>query len=234
MMAIAFSGVTPMVLAIDSQPCEAFEPAKNQIPLAPGARFDVMLDLPSEPEANADVRLIGGAGSDMVLLSVKTAGEKRPPLAPIASLPQNLLLPAEIKLESARKFNILIGARASAPGDANSPPSQDQPLCFKLNDKIFNGYAPPPLFSVKRGTPVMLGFTNSTDAIQAIHVHGHAMRLLHDLDDGWEPYWRDTAVIAPGKSKHVAFLAGNPGKWAIEGVDTGRHGDGTASWFEVR
>jgi FtsP/CotA-like multicopper oxidase with cupredoxin domain len=223
-----------MVLAIDSQPCEAFEPAKNQLPLGPGARFDVMLDLPNDPEAGADVRLIGGAGPDRVILAFRTAGEKRAPLAPIKSLPQNLQLPQEIKLELARKINILVGARASAPGDKNSATAQEQPLCFTLNDKIFDGFAPPPLFSVKRGTPVSLGFSNGTDSLQAIHVHGHTMRLLHDLDDGWEPYWRDTVLIAPGKTKHVAFIADNPGKWAIESFAAAPQAKGTASWFEVR
>jgi FtsP/CotA-like multicopper oxidase with cupredoxin domain len=60
------------------------------------------------------------------------------------------------------------------------------------------------------------------------------MRLLHDLDDGWEPYWRDTVLIAPGKTKHVAFVADNPGKWVIESFKAARQAKGTASWFEVR
>ena len=48
-----------------------------------------------------------------------------------------------------------------------------------------------------------------------MHVHGHAMRLLHDLDDGWEPYWRNGVIVPAGKTKHVAFIADAPGKWAI-------------------
>jgi FtsP/CotA-like multicopper oxidase with cupredoxin domain len=229
--AAVFSGVTPQVLAIDSQPCEPFEPAKNQLPLAPGARFDLMFDLPAVPEACASLRLIDDTGEDQILLALKTAGEKRAPLAPIESLPQNFLLPPKIKLESARRLNISIEGRA---GEANSTPQQEPPSCFKLSGKIFEGFAPPPLFSVKRGTPVSLGFSNGADTVQAIHVHGHTMRLLHDLDDGWEPYWRDTVLIAPGKTKHVAFVADNPGKWVIESFKAARQAKGTASWFEVR
>lgn len=229
--AIAFSGISPLVLAIDSQPCEAFEPAKNELPLAPGARFDLMFDVPAVPEASASLRLIGGTGEDQVLLALTTAGEKRAPLPPIESLQQNLLLPPKIKLESARRLNISIEGRAN---EANSTPAQEQPSCFKVNGKIFDGFSPPPLFSVKRGIPISLGFSNGTDTVQAIHVHGHTMRLLHDLDDGWEPYWRDTVLIAPGNTKHVAFIADNPGKWAIESFKTARQAKGTASWFEVR
>lgn len=232
-MAIAFSGVTPSVLAIDSQPCEAFEPAKNVIPLGPGARFDVMLDLPSDPGATASLSLLDNNELGRILLAFKTTGEKRSPLAPIASLPQNPLLPAEIKLESSHKFNISIEATASAGADPATPSAQDQPLYWRLNGKIFEGLAPPPLFSVKRGTPVTLGFTNRTSIVQAIRVHGHAMRLLHDLDDGWGPYWRDTVLIPQGKTKHIAFVADNPGKWAIECLKTERQAAATASWFEV-
>ncbi|MGH6820447.1 MAG: multicopper oxidase family protein, partial [Methylocella sp.] len=46
LMLIAFNGVRPLILAVDGQPCEAFEPVRQMVPLGPGARFDVMLDLP--------------------------------------------------------------------------------------------------------------------------------------------------------------------------------------------
>jgi len=59
-MVIAFNGVTPLILAVDSQPCEAFEPARRTIPLGPGARFDVMFDLPPDAGADANVTLLGG------------------------------------------------------------------------------------------------------------------------------------------------------------------------------
>ncbi len=48
-----------------------------------------------------------------------------------------------------------------------------------------------PLFSVKRGTPIVLAIDNRTAFIQPMHVHGHSFRLLHPLDDGWEAYFLD-------------------------------------------
>jgi len=65
-------------------------------------------------------------------------------------------------------------------------------------------------------------------------VHGHHMRLLHDLDDGWEPYWRDAVLIPERKSKHAAFVADNPGKWVIESLILDRNSTGLATWFEVK
>jgi FtsP/CotA-like multicopper oxidase with cupredoxin domain len=80
---------------------------------------------------------------------------------------------------------------------------------------------------------VTLGFVNHTAFVQQMHVHGHAMRLLHDLDDGWEPYWRDAVLVPEGKTKHAAFVADNPGKWAIECLIAGRQATGMATWFQV-
>ena len=226
-MVIAFNGVTPLILAVDSQPCEAFEPARRTIPLGPGARFDVMFDLPADVGADANVTLLGDNEPDRILLRFKTAGDKRTPLPPVASLAQNPLLPREIKLQAARKVDILI--------EALSPPSTAAtlPLYWKLNGVAASGFAAAPLFSVKRGTPVTLGFVNHTAFVQQMHVHGHAMRLLHDLDDGWEPYWRDAVLVPEGKTKHAAFVADNPGKWAIECLIAGRQATGMATWFQV-
>ncbi|PNE11972.1 MAG: copper oxidase, partial [Beijerinckiaceae bacterium] len=233
LMLIAFNGVRPLILAVDGQPCEAFEPARQMIPLGPGARFDVMLDLPGDAGTDANVTLLGDNEPDRVLLAFKTAGEKRSPLPPVASLPQNPLLPSEIKLQASRKVDILIEAIASMGTGSSSVAAQDRPLYWKLNGKAVPGFASAPLFSVKRGTPVTLGFVNHTAFVQQMHVHGHAMRLLHDLDDGWEPYWRDAVLVPEGKTKHVAFVADNPGKWAIECLMAGRQTAGMATWFEV-
>jgi FtsP/CotA-like multicopper oxidase with cupredoxin domain len=231
-MLIAFNGVRPLILAIDGQPCEAFEPVRQMIPLGPGARFEVILDLPRDAGADANVTLVGNNEPDRVLLAYKTAGEKRSPLPPAASLPQNPLLPSEINLAASRKVDILIEALAGM-GTTPSSAAQDRPLYWKLNGKTFTGFTPAPLFSVKRGTPVTLGFVNHTAFVQQMHVHGHAMRLLHDLDDGWEPYWRDAVLVPEGKTKHVAFVADNPGKWVIECLMAGRQTTGMVTWFEI-
>jgi FtsP/CotA-like multicopper oxidase with cupredoxin domain len=235
LMLIAFKGVKPLILAVDGQPCEVFEPVRQMIPLGPGARFDVMLDLPGDAGTDANITLLGDNEPDRVLLAFKTAGEKRSPLPPVASLPQNPLLPSEIKLQSSRKVDISIEAIASMGTGPIPAAAQDRVLYWKLDGKPFTGFGPAPLFSVKRGSPVTLGFVNHTAFAQQIHVHGHAMRLLHDLDDGWEPYWRDAVLVPAGKTKHVAFVADNPGKWVIECLlMAGPQTAGMVTWFEVR
>jgi FtsP/CotA-like multicopper oxidase with cupredoxin domain len=150
----------------------------------------------------------------------------------IASLEQNPLLPAAIKLEASRKIEIVMEGGVKSK-DAPLPSAPDPTRLWTLNGIGSKGFDPLPLFSVKRGTAVTLGFVNKTAFAQQMHVHGHHMRLLHDLDDGWEPYWRDAVLIPEGRTKHVAFLADNPGKWAIECLMVERQVSGMATWFEV-
>jgi FtsP/CotA-like multicopper oxidase with cupredoxin domain len=229
-MLLTFNGLRPLVLAVDGQPCEAFEPVRQTIPIGPGARFDIMVDLPPEPGAEADVTLRGVGEEDRVLLTLKTSGAKRDPLPPIGSLAQNPLLPPVIRLEKARKIDLVFEPNGGATKTASPG---EHPVAWAINGTAKAGFPAKPLFSVKRGTPVSLGFVNRTGQVQQVRVHGHCVRLLHDLDDGWEPYWRDAVLVPEGRTKRVAFVADNPGKWPIECLVAARQASGLATWFEV-
>ena len=223
-MSLSFEGAKPFILAVDGQPADsAFEPARATFPVGPGARFDMMFDLPREADAEARLVLNGGDEPDRVLIAFATEGEARPALPPIASLDLNPQLPAAIRLQDAKRIEIVIDAVKEAPAASGGHGTVDAAAPF--SDK--------PLFSVKRGSPVTLAIVNRSAAVQQIHVHGHAMRLLHDLDDGWKPYWRDSVLIAPGRTKHVAFVADNPGKWVIESSIADRRATGLSTWFLV-
>src|SRR5947209_12101603 len=224
-MFVSFDGFKPLIMAIDGQPCDPFEPVRRTIPVGPGARFDLMFDLPESEGDNAKVVLRGMNEPDRDLLVFKTQGTKRPARQAIASLPLNPLLPAEIRLAQAKKVDIVVegGSARNAPGAKTLWMLNGQP----------GGFEGKPLFSVKRGTPVSLGFVNKTLVTQNMRVHGHVARLLHDLDDGWEPYWRNAVIVAEGRTKRVAFVADSPGKWAIN-CDVIEHQiSGLCGWFEV-
>jgi FtsP/CotA-like multicopper oxidase with cupredoxin domain len=224
-MFITFEGFKPLIMAIDGQPCDPFEPVRRTIPVGPGARFDLMFDLPDGESDGAKIILRGMSEPDRDLCVFKTQGTKRPARQSIASLPLNPLLPAEIRLAEAKKVDIVVegGSARVSPGAKTLWTLNGQP----------GGFDGKPLFSVKRGTPVSLGFINKTLVTQNIRVHGHVVRLLHDLDDGWEPYWRNAVIVAEGRTKRVAFVADNPGKWAIN-CDVIEHQiSGLCGWFEV-
>jgi FtsP/CotA-like multicopper oxidase with cupredoxin domain len=217
-MVLSFEGVKPYVVAIDSQPCDAFVPVRQSIPVAPGARFELMFDLPPSPGAAARVILRGAEGRDQDLLRFTAKGDPLQARAAIQSLPQNPQLPREIKLAESRKIDLAIAQDGGG---------------WTLNGAVSKAYGGEPLFRVRRGTPVTLGFDNRSAVPLVMHVHGHAVRLLHDLDDGWEPYWRNAVVAPPGKVKHVAFVADSPGKWALHDDILEHEAAGVATWFEV-
>jgi FtsP/CotA-like multicopper oxidase with cupredoxin domain len=232
-MLVTFVGAKPMILAIDGQPCEAFEPVRQTIPVGPGARFDMMVDLPKAGESL--VLLLRGmeAGAkDQPLITFKSAGDPVAEKRPIGSLEQNPHLPAEIHLERALKVELVIDGGARTKDGPLSPPADPRKL-WTLNGVASDGFSGKPLFSVKRGAAVSLALVNKTIFIQQMHVGGHHMRLLHDLDDGWEPYWRDAILVPEGRTKHVAFIADNPGRWPIECLMAERQVTGLAGWFEV-
>jgi FtsP/CotA-like multicopper oxidase with cupredoxin domain len=259
LVVVSFIGVKPQVIAIDGQPCEAFEPVHRTLPIGPGARFDIIFDLPDQASTESNLILRGDGVPDQTLLTWKTKGDRRADLGPLPILESNPLLPTEIHLEKSTKVDLVIEggtppkeSAVSKPAIAVSPKKTARDVAAKapqlppvtgsapdpmriwtINGVASDGHGQKPLFSVKRGTAVTLGFVNKTGFIQQMHVHGHVMRLLHDLDDGWEPYWRDAVLIPEGRTKHAAFVADNPGKWAIESSITDRAASGLATWFEV-
>ncbi len=222
LMMLSFDGVQPFVIAIDSQPCDAFEPVRRSIPAAPGARFELMFDMPTTQGAKARVILRGTQGADHDLVVVTARGAQAQKRGKISGLSQNPKLPAEIKLANARKLDLIISPKPGISGPA-----------WTINGAATGSYAGAPLFRVKSGTPVTLGFVNHSPVHLAMHVHGHSMRLLHDLDDGWEPYWRNGVIVPAGKTKHVAFIADAPGKWAIHDDILEHEAAGLATWFAV-
>lgn len=250
LLVATFAGARVVVIAIDGQPCDPFAPVRDTIPIGPGARFELMLDLPATPgEAGAVLR---GAEPpdreprpDAPLLAIRVDGAPAPLRPPFEGLPLNAALPPAVRLQDARRADLILSggwptppelAQANAMGErsgaAARPPRAAAPR-WRLDAKT--GPLPPgkPLFVIKRGTPVTLGFVNNTAYPQTTHVRGHVMRLLHPLDDGWEPYWRDSVITPPGKTSRIAFNADNPGKWWIENADPARAAAGLATWFEV-
>lgn len=220
-MILAFDGVQPFVVAIDGQPCDAFEPVRRSIPVAPGARFEIIFDMPATEGAKARVFMRGSSNSESELVSATAQGARREKRGLIFGLPQNPSLPPEIKLNNAKKIDLVI-----------EPPRAGAPV-WTINGVATKGFEAEPLFRVRQGQPVTLGYVNKSPVPLAMHVHGHAMRLLHDLDDGWEPYWRNAVIVPAGKTKHVSFIADAPGKWAIHDDILEHEAAGLATWFEI-
>jgi FtsP/CotA-like multicopper oxidase with cupredoxin domain len=226
-MRIRFDDLNVSVIAVDSQPTEAFAPLKSSLPFPPGSRYDVIVDAPSEAGKTGTVTALIGAG--LPLVQIVTAGTavaagERVPLRGYV-LPANPALPPEIKLQNAVRKDMIIAGGATRGPDGQPVFTGDPKAVWTVNNTAGSAKNPP-LLTAKRGQPVVIGITNRTMFPQPLHLHGHVCRLLHPLDDGWEPYWVDTFQVPEGKTVHVAFLADNPGRWmlgstVLERLDTG-------------
>ena len=234
-MAVTFEGFLPLVIGVDGQPTSAFEPVRRTLPVGPGARFDILFDLPREAGARAALRMTmsdqlgGGPDRDLMLFDLK--GDAIAQLPKIESPPLNPALPPVIRLERATRLDLVIeggpeSRAACAPGARAS--------VWRINGKSGKDLTGKPLFSVSRGTPVSLGFVNKSNVAQVIRAHGHVLRQLHLLDDGWEPFWRDSVIVPAGKTVRVAFLADNPGKWFLGSGIMEHAVSGLAAWYEVK
>jgi FtsP/CotA-like multicopper oxidase with cupredoxin domain len=207
------------VMAIDGQPAEPFGARDNRVGLGPGNRLDLFVDMALTPGATASAFIAQERGEVPLVRFVYDAGQpvRAAPLPEPKPLPANAL-PVRIDLRSALRLDLPIDKAARQWTDAAGAAA--------------SGRYGPPLFSARRGRPVVIAFANRSDDAAALHLHGHHARLLDNLDDGWKPFWLDTIMAAARQTARIAFIADNPGKWLIECRLLGKDFD-MAAWFEV-
>jgi FtsP/CotA-like multicopper oxidase with cupredoxin domain len=217
---VAIDGAKTLIVAVDGQPNEPFEPLNNQFPIGPGARFELMFDMPRDAGAGVRFSLRGGPGeASLPFVAIAAEGDPIGPRSAPQRLPVNPLLPEEIALEAARRCDFAISGGGPAP--------------FTVNGVSFVDWSAKPAYLLPRGAPTVFALANKTAVVQALRLWGHVARLLHSMDDGWEPYWRDTILIQPGRTAHIAFVADNPGKWPFESAIPEHRAAGVGAWFQV-
>jgi FtsP/CotA-like multicopper oxidase with cupredoxin domain len=194
------------VMAIDGQPAEPFRAREGRITLAPGNRADLFVDAMLEPGSIAPI-VAQSDGPDapltrLVYGAVPARAAVRPEPKPLPANP----LPARMDFRGALRVDLDVSAASE------SIPAK-------------------PLFAVKRGRTVQLAIRNG-GVPAALHIHGHHVRLLDALDDGWKPFWLDTVLSMPQTVTRVAFVADNAGKWLLHGRAIGADTQSLA-WFEV-
>jgi FtsP/CotA-like multicopper oxidase with cupredoxin domain len=206
------------VMAIDGQPAEPFLAHESRVSLGPGNRIDLFVDAVLEPGASASIFLDEAGRETEIARLVYDGAQKRrtSPLPDPRPLPANPL-PERIDMRNAFRIEA---------------PLHDSPKPVWTNIAPSPGPFGPPLFSVKRGRAVVLTFPNQSDTPHAVHLHGHHVRLLDNLDDGWKPFWLDTIMAGPRRTTRVAFVADNPGRWLLHAQPLGRD-IGMVAWFEV-
>jgi FtsP/CotA-like multicopper oxidase with cupredoxin domain len=216
-MTIAVAGAAPLIVAVDGQPSAPFAPLRNLFPIGPGARFELIFDM-ADAAVAFSLRDDAGDEPERPLVVFDCAGASRSARPTFAGLPANPLLPKEIDLARARRFELALSGDGAA---------------LAINGETLSDWSAKPRFSVQRGAAVTLALVNATAAAQTMRLGGHVARLLHALDDGWEPYWREVFLVPPAKTVHLAFVADNPGKWPIASASPAARAAGLSGWFEV-
>jgi FtsP/CotA-like multicopper oxidase with cupredoxin domain len=196
------------VIAIDGQPAEPFVARDSQVTLAPGNRLDLFADMTLDPGSTASIfATLNDTEVPLARLVYDTHARARAaPRSETPPLPANAL-PAQMDFRGAFRVELSLDANAA---DTTIPTK--------------------PLFSAKRGRTIVLA--NRANAPYTLHTHGHCVRLLDRLDDGWKPYWLDTVPVLPQQTARVAFVADNPGKWLLHARRIGGEGN-VLRWFEV-
>lgn len=182
------------VIAIDGQPSEPFLAREGRLVLASGTRIDALVDV----KAAGEITLADGKRT-VKIGEIGLSGERRKvePLPPVIALSSNGL-PDKLPLQSALRVDLNLDAAT-----VWMPPAAVTAATV-------------PAFRVKRGRTVVLALANPTDATAVFHLHGHHMRLLDRLDDGWKPFWLDTVAMPGKQTVRVAFGASHPGAYLME------------------
>ncbi|MBN9586247.1 MAG: multicopper oxidase domain-containing protein [Afipia sp.] len=187
------------VMAIDSAPAEPFTARDGQLVLAPGTRIDALIDATRAPGTVSQIILHDGSKPQSIAQIVMTndTPARATPLPP-ASAFSSETLPARLPLQGAQRVDLSL--------DPKTP--WIAPASFAA--------ATAPVFKVKPGRVVVMAVANPGGGPMVFRLHGHHVRLLDKLDDGWKPFWLDTLMLDKGQTQRIAFLAEYPGRWLME------------------
>ncbi|MCA7118245.1 MAG: multicopper oxidase family protein [Acidibrevibacterium sp.] len=219
-MALRFVGHSPIVVALDGQPCDPHEPADGRILLGPAMRADVMLDMQGEPGRSYPVvdDFYDRLSYTLVRLSYDAAPLLRPhPSDAPLRLPPNPVPRPDLATAVVHDIRLQGGMMSGTGGGGMMGMSGGAPWGINGQSMTGDGSADmPPLFRIDRGRSCILDFRNETAWWHPMHLHGHSFSVL-SRDGAPVPHdeWGDTVLVRPREHVRVAFVADNPGDWML-------------------
>ena len=204
------------MMALDGQPAEPFLARNGAFALAPGGRADIYVDV-APGSGNSQILMHDGEAAHPIaqLVLSDDAPIRSENLPAPSALPSNGL-PAHLDLKNALRVDLPFGGEAK---------DWLRPAAFAASTA--------PMFRAKAGRTVVVSLTNRAGVTSVFHLHGHHVRLLDRLDDGWKPFWLDTIAIDAGQTQRIAFAAEFPGRWLIEAAETNWSAPKLLRWFSV-
>ena len=233
---LQFKGLDPLVVALDGQPISPRHGGVLGLVLQPGQRMDLVLDAGQEDVAVAldifgDIVEIcylereGGPGND--------------------TLPDNFALPINpiaINLDMEKAKSIPVVIAGGAKGGLKSAKFKNEVLNMRalLEQGMawaINGVAGPggdAIGNFAKGETIILDIDNTTNFEQPLHLHWHVWQVIEEggvIQEG-RP-WRDTTLVPRMQRQKLAFMADNPGIWALQSLVAERVDSGLIASFVV-
>jgi FtsP/CotA-like multicopper oxidase with cupredoxin domain len=226
---LRFGGTETWRIAIDGHPVPPTRMGGGLVVVAPGGRVDLILDMTGKPGERFEIvesyyrrhsfTLAEIVYSDETPLRKDTLPWPKPLAANPVALPD---------LAGAERHAMIF--EGGAMGGLRQAELRGE--TFGLRDLAAMGLLwavngrmiPPmteddlgePMVSMKRGKSYIMTWTNRTAFDHPIHLHGYSFHLLSQNGRKLQtPMVMDTVLIQPDQSVDVAFVADNPGNWAL-------------------
>jgi FtsP/CotA-like multicopper oxidase with cupredoxin domain len=219
---LEFSGLRPVVVALDGQPVEPHVPDGERVVLGPAMRADLILDIPNSEAQRFAVTDRFYPRMQYKLLDLVCEGE---PLraagreAP-ARLSANPLPEPDIAAAERHRIVLgggMMGSMTSAMMDGHETDIRTlmhNGLMWAINGIAAKGHVHDPLLTFARGRSYVLELVNDTAWHHPMHLHGHVFRVIsRNGAPTRHREWLDTVLLDPRERAEIAFVADNPGDW---------------------
>ena len=236
-LSVGLRNLDATVIAIDGQPVAPHSAGHRSILLAPAQRVDLAFNGTLPSGSTAEI-IETSQDFPVTLASLKLTGTAMAPGrsdGPFEPLPGNPL-PEKLPLADALEAELLM--EGGAMGRMRSATYQGRVM--SINDLVdagkvcIVGMTDKPLFDARKGRTVIIEFVNRTRFAHPMHIHGHHFKVV---SRNGEPVsgapWRDTELVRPNEKVSIAFVASNPGKWALHCHTLEHVPAGMITWFNV-
>jgi FtsP/CotA-like multicopper oxidase with cupredoxin domain len=224
-MALRFEGHSPIIVALDGQPCDPHAPPDGRILLGPAMRADVMLDMQGEPGRSYPVvdDFYNRLSYTLVHLSYDAAPPVRAhPSDAALRLPSNPVPRPDLATAVVQEVRMQGGMMSGMGGGgmmSGGMTGMGGGAAWAINGQSMTGDGNAemkPLFRIDRGRSCILDFRNETAWWHPMHLHGHSFNVLsRDGAPVAHGEWGDTVLVRPRERVRVAFVADNPGDWML-------------------
>jgi FtsP/CotA-like multicopper oxidase with cupredoxin domain len=228
MMALSFAGHSPVIIALDGQPCEPHEPENSRIVLGPAMRADIILDMAGAPGQSYAVTddFYDGLAYTLSTITYEAGapprdhpldGSLRLPVNPLSEPDMASALRQEIILQGGMMGGGKLKGLGGMPG-MNMSGMGNGPS-WAINGMSMTGDGSSdmvPAFTLQRGQTCYLTLRNQTAWWHPMHIHGFSMKVL-TRNGVPVPHaqWQDTVLLAPADILECVFVADNPGHWML-------------------